>query len=174
MKLPSIQTLEKIYGESEISGKRYESLAQNFKENFGTEEMEFFTSPGRTEIVGNHTDHNGGKILAGSISMDTIGAAYPNGTSEIRIVSEGYKNCIVVDLEDLDNAPKCCGTLSLVAGMMEAAKSAGYKTGGFNAYVSTQVISAAGVSSSASFEMLVASIINYFFNDTKVDRKSVV
>ena len=105
MKLPSIETLEKIYGESEISGKRYESLAKNFKEQFGTDEMEFFTSPGRTEIVGNHTDHKGGKILAGSISMDTIGAAYPNGTSVIRIISEGYKKQIVVDLDDLENAP---------------------------------------------------------------------
>ena len=168
MKLPSIENLEKIYGESEISGKRYESLAKNFKEQFGTDEMEFFTSPGRTEIVGNHTDHNGGKILAGSISMDTIGAAYPNGTSVIRIISEGYKKQIVVDLDDLENAPKCCGSVSLVAGMMVAAKNAGFKTGGFNAYVSTQVISAAGVSSSASFEMLVASIMNYFFNDGKM------
>ena len=168
MKLPSIETLEKIYGESEISIKRYENLANKFKELFGTEEMEFFTSPGRTEIVGNHTDHNGGKILAGSISMDTIGAAYPNGTSEIHIVSEGYKKHIVVDLDKLEEVPKCCGSVSLVAGMMTAAQKAGYKTGGFNAYVSTQVISAAGVSSSASFEMLVASIINYFFNDGKM------
>lgn len=168
MKMPSVETLEKIYGEREISTKRYENLANKFKELFGTEEMEFFTSPGRTEIVGNHTDHNGGKILAGSISMDTIGAAYPNGTSEIHIVSEGYKKHIVVDLDKLEEVPKCCGSVSLVAGMMTAAQKAGYKTGGFNAYISTQVISAAGVSSSASFEMLVASIINYFFNDGKM------
>lgn len=168
MKLPSCTTLEKIYGESEISRKRYESLAENYKKIFGSEEMDFFTSPGRTEIVGNHTDHNGGKILAGSISMDTIGAAYPNHSNTIRIVSEGYKKEIVVDLDNLKEVPKCCGSVSLVAGMMEAAQNAGYKTGGFNAYVSTQVISAAGVSSSASFEMLVASIINYFFNDGKI------
>lgn len=168
MKLPSNETLVKIYGESEISGSRYASLAENFKKNFGTDEMEFFTSPGRTEIVGNHTDHNGGKILAGSISMDTISAAYPNGTSEIRIVSEGYKKHIVVDLDHLDEVPTCNGSVSLVAGMMVAAREAGFQVGGFNAYVSTQVISAAGVSSSASFEMLVASIMNYFFNDGKM------
>lgn len=168
MKLPSNETLVKIYGESEISGKRYASLAENFKKNFGTDEMEFFTSPGRTEIVGNHTDHNGGKILAGSISMDTISAAYPNGTSKICIVSEGYKKQIVVDLEHLDEVPTCNGSVSLVAGMMVAAKAAGFQVGGFNAYVSTQVISAAGVSSSASFEMLVASIMNHFFNEGKM------
>ena len=91
MKLPSREVLEKIYGESEKSAKRYESLAEHFKELYHSDEMEFFTAPGRTEIVGNHTDHNGGKILAASISMDTIGAAYPTGTDIITIVSEGYK-----------------------------------------------------------------------------------
>ena len=168
MKLPSTAALEKIYGESSESVKRYESLAARYKELFGSDEMEFFTSPGRTEIVGNHTDHNGGKILAASISMDTIGAAYPNGTDTITIVSEGYKNSVVIDLNDLASVPKNKGTLSLVAGMMDAAKKWGFKTGGFNAYVSTQVISAAGVSSSASFEMLICAIMNYFFNDRKM------
>ena len=76
MRLPKTEVLEKIYGESRESRERFESLAKNFKENFQKEEMEFFTAPGRTEIVGNHTDHNGGKILAASIDMDTIGAAY--------------------------------------------------------------------------------------------------
>lgn len=168
MKLPEIATLEKIYGESQESMKRYEALAKNFTEHFSSEEMEFFTAPGRTEIVGNHTDHNGGKILAGSISMDTIGAAYPSGTDVITIVSEGYKNAIVVDLSRLETIPKNMGSVSLVAGMMVAARQNGFKIGGFNAYVSTQVISAAGVSSSASFEMLVCSIVNYFFNEGKM------
>ncbi len=168
MRLPEAATLEKIYGESQESRKRYESLAKNYKENFQSDEMEFFTAPGRTEIVGNHTDHNGGKILAGSISMDTIGAAYPNGTDTIKIISEGYRKAIVVDLSALESVPKNLGSVSLVAGMMVAAKKNGFKVGGFNAYVSTQVISAAGVSSSASFEMLVCAITNYFFNEGKM------
>ncbi|MCD8015886.1 MAG: galactokinase [Lachnospiraceae bacterium] len=128
-------------------------------------EMEFFTAPGRTEIVGNHTDHNGGKILSGSISLDTIGAAYPNGTDVITIVSEGYRDKVIVDLTRLDKVPKNKGTYSLVAGMAMAARKMGFSVSGFNAYVSTEVISAAGVSSSASFEMLVCAIINYFFNE---------
>lgn len=168
MKLPSTDILNKIYGESQESGARYASLADHYREIFGSEEMEFFTSPGRTEIIGNHTDHNGGKIIAASIDMDTIGAAYPNGTNVIQIVSEGYRDRVVVDLDRLDKAEKNHGTLSLVAGMMEAAGKWGFKTGGFNAYVSTQVIGAAGVSSSASFEMLVCSIINYFFNEGRM------
>lgn len=168
MKTPSTAALEKIYGESEVSRKRYESLAENFEKMFHSDKMEFFTAPGRTEIVGNHTDHNGGKILAASISMDTIGAAYPSGDDTVTIVSEGYAGKVVIDLKKLADVPKNRGTLSLVAGMLTAAKKAGFQVAGFNVYVSTEVISAAGVSSSASFEMLICSIVNYFFNEGKM------
>lgn len=168
MKLPETKILQNVYGETEISGKRFESLAENFKKCFGGEEAEFFSSPGRTEIIGNHTDHNGGKILAASINMDTIGAAYPNDSNVIEIVSEGYRDKIVVDITNVDAVPKNKGTLSLVAGMVKAIKEFGYKISGFQAYVSTEVISSAGVSSSASFEMLFCAIANYFFNDNKM------
>ena len=94
MKTPNTESLVKIYGESEKSAERFASLAQNFTKIFEKEDMEFFTAPGRTEIIGNHTDHNGGMILAGSITLDTIAAAAPNGTSVIRIVSEGYEGQI--------------------------------------------------------------------------------
>ena len=97
--------------------------------------------------------------------MDTIGAAYPNNSSVIRITSEGYDKEVVVDINDLASVPKAQGTVSLVAGMVEAIQKFGFKVAGFDAYVTTNVIRAAGVSSSASFEMLVCSIINYFFND---------
>lgn len=168
MRLPQNSVLEHIYGETQESGARYASLASHYQELFGSDEMEFFSAPGRTEIVGNHTDHNGGKILAASISLDTIGAAYPNGTDTITIVSEGYEKHVVVNVKELSGVPKNRGTVSLVAGMAEAALQRGFQVSGFNAYVSTKVISAAGVSSSASFEMLVCSIINYFFNDGKM------
>ncbi|MCC8045774.1 MAG: galactokinase [Clostridiales bacterium] len=175
MNLPSKETLERIYGESEKSLARYQSLAENYRKNFAPEkkdaaqcEMAFFTAPGRTEIVGNHTDHNGGKILAGSISLDTIGAAYPSGTDVITIVSEGYRDRIIVDLTRLDRVPKNRGSFSLVAGMAMAAREMGFAVSGFNAYVSTEVISAAGVSSSASFEMLVCAIVNSFFNEGRM------
>ncbi|HCL02890.1 MAG TPA: galactokinase [Lachnoclostridium phytofermentans] len=168
MRLPSLEILNKVYGESEASLKRYEDLLQQFKEHFNSEQMEFFSAPGRTEIVGNHTDHNGGKILAASITLDTIGAAYPNNSNIISIFSEGYENEIRLDLTKIDEVPINQGTLSLIAGMMKATTNAGFKAAGFNAYISTSVISAAGVSSSASFEMLICSIINYFFNDSKM------
>lgn len=168
MQLPNKSILENIYGESKESLKRYETLAEKFQSYFKTKQMEFFSSPGRTEIIGNHTDHNGGKILAASINMDTIGAAYPNNSDMIRIISEGYESEIKIDLLSLDDIPKNQDALSLIAGMMKAIINFGFKVSGFNAYVATNVIGAAGVSSSASFEMLICSIVNYFFNDNSL------
>lgn len=168
MILPKASALETIYGECAESKKRFQSLAENFTKRFSSEEMEFFTSPGRTEIVGNHTDHNGGKILAASIDMDTIGAANPNGTNTIRIISEGYSQQITVDIDKVDSVKAGIGTEVLVTGMVQGAKKLGFQVAGFDAYVSSNVIGAAGVSSSASFEMLVCSIINYFFNNSQM------
>ena len=168
MRLPDTDTLQRVYGETEKSGRRFESLGENFKKCFGKEEAEFFSSPGRTEIIGNHTDHNGGKILAASINMDTIGAALPNDSNMIEIVSEGYRDKIVVDITRVDDVPQNQGTLSLVAGMVKAIQEFGFQVSGFQAYVSTEVISSAGVSSSASFEMLFCAIVNHFFNDNKM------
>lgn len=165
MNIPSSERLEKVYGESVQSAERFKALAENFKKKYGYDSAEFFSSPGRTEIIGNHTDHNGGKVIAGSIDLDTIGAAYPNNSDVIHITSEGYSKEIVVDLTKLDSVPKTATTDALLAGMMEGTKKFGFKVGGFDAYVSTNVIAAAGVSSSASFEMLVCTIVNQFFND---------
>ena len=168
MNLPETAKLQEIYGETEICGARFKKLADNFAETYKQDKAEYFTSPGRTEIIGNHTDHNGGKVIAGSINLDTIGAAYPNGTQVIRITSEGYRDEIVVDLTKLSKATYKKGTPALVAGMMEGAQKNGFKAAGFDAYVSTNVIAAAGVSSSASFEMLICTIIDHFFNEGKM------
>ncbi len=165
MNIPNSERLEAIYGESTKSAARFRALADHFQEKYGHDEAVFFTSPGRTEIIGNHTDHNGGRVIAGSIDLDTIGAAAKNDSNVIHITSEGYRDEIVVDITKLDSISKVVGTPSLVAGMMEAAKKFGFQTGGFDAYVSTNVIAAAGVSSSASFEMLICTIINHLFND---------
>lgn len=168
MHIPKHEELNQLYSDIDATTNRYELLAQNFNTKFGRTQMEFFSSPGRTEIIGNHTDHNGGLILAGSINMDTIGAAYPNDTDEIHIFSEGYAKEIVIDLRTLNDAPKGKGTTSLVSGMMVAVKENGFKSGGFNCCISSTVIPAAGVSSSASFEMLICAIVNYFFNNNKM------
>ena len=169
IKIPAADVLKKIYGEAEESSARYTNLAVNFEKKYHHDKAEFFTAPGRTEIIGNHVDHNGGQIIAASIDLDTIGAAYPNGTNVIHMISEGYKQEVVVDLDKLSTETYTKGTDALVAGIMEYMQKKGYATGGFDAYVSTKVIAAAGVSSSASFEMLVCAITNYFFNEGKLE-----
>ena len=172
MQIPNQMFLKEVYGETEKSSARFESLAQNYKKCYHSSEMEFFSAPGRTEIVGNHTDHNGGKVIAASISMDTIGAAFPNHSNLVEIISEGYDKKVVIDITEVDKVPKNHGTVSLVAGMIKAVQEFGFQISGFRAYISTEVISSAGVSSSASFEMLICSMINYFFNEGKMDYAS--
>ena len=160
--------IEALYGEeSERARKRYAHLQEKFTEEFGEAELRYFSAPGRTEIIGNHTDHNGGKILAGSITLDTICAAAPTDDGIITIVSEGYRP-VSVDTKALSETPKEDGSKSLVAGMAEAAENFGYKVGGFRAYVTSEVIASAGVSSSASFEMLVCTVLNAFYNEGKM------
>lgn len=168
MQIPDSAVLRQLYGETDNSRRRFMSLAQNFQSHFSSDSMEFFSAPGRTEIIGNHTDHNGGRVIAASIHMDTIAAACPNSTNSIRIVSEGYPEKIIVNLD----APAMPGTVSdtqaLVTGIAEAVRAFGYTVSGFDAYVSSNVINAAGVSSSASFEMLLCTILNHFFNADRI------
>lgn len=160
--------IEALYGEeSERARKRYAHLQEKFTEEFGEAELRYFSAPGRTEIIGNHTDHNGGQILAGSITLDTICAAAPTDDGIITIVSEGYRP-VSVDTKALSETPKEDGSKSLVAGMAEAAENFGYKVGGFRAYVTSEVIASAGVSSSASFEMLVCTVLSAFYNEGKM------
>ena len=132
------KVLERIYGDkaSQAEG-RYESLEKNFREKFGESVPEFFSAPGRTEIIGNHTDHNGGRILAASIEMDTIAAAARTDSPVVTIISEGYRDPIVVDTSALDKVPLCKGSVSLVAGILAGALKFGYQIGGFNAYPTT-------------------------------------
>lgn len=169
MRIPSEARLKEIYGMHLTEAKeRYTHLLQMFEERFPGQEALFFTAPGRTEIIGNHTDHNGGKILAASVDMDTICAAQKTDDRIVTVVSEGYVP-VTIDLDRLDEIPTCEGTLSLTAGILEGAMRRGFQAGGFNAFVTTQVVSAAGVSSSASYEMLIGTVVNTLFNDGKME-----
>ena len=171
MGIPSIDVLTGVYGEDAArSAERLGALAARFDELFGAGDPEFFTASGRTEIIGNHTDHNGGKILAASITMDSIGAAERTDDGIVTIWSEGYPEAIVVDTGNIDKIPHGCGSTTLVAGMLEATVKRGYRVGGFNMVASSEVIPSAGVSSSASFEMLVCEVVNHLYNDDAIER----
>ena len=149
---------------------RYEKVLTGFEQTFGDREnILLFSSPGRTEISGNHTDHNHGKVLAGSINLDCVGAAAVNYSNLVHIISETYDQDITIDLNQLEPSAKKAGTTDLIKGLLKGFKEAGYSIGGFDAYVTSNVISAAGVSSSASFEMLLCSMLNTFFNEGRMD-----
>lgn len=170
MGIPSEGVLRDVYGsDATRAAGRLGALAERFAELFGAGDPEFYSAPGRTEIIGNHTDHNGGKILAASITMDSIAAAAPTDDGVVTIVSEGYPDPIVVDTASLDEVPHEAGSRALVAGMLVAARERGYRVGGFNAVASSEVIPSAGVSSSASFEMLVCAIVNHLYNGDAID-----
>lgn len=163
--------MESLYGraQAEENKKRYQAMVDGYVQTFGDGDIKLFSSPGRTEISGNHTDHNHGKVLAGSINLDCVGAAAKNDSRQIRIVSETYNQDFTIDLDHLEVSPKAAGTIDLVKGMLKGFESFGYQIGGFNAYLTSNVISAAGVSSSAAFEMLICSMINTFYNEGKLD-----
>ena len=165
-----------LYGEAAVDAniERYQNLVKSFQKKFAEEDVTLFSSPGRTEISGNHTDHNHGKVLAGSINLDCVGVAAKNNSSKVHIISETFNQSFIIDLNDLSPSDKKAGTIDLVkglliAGLLQGFKESGYEVGGFNAYITSNVISAAGVSSSASFEMLLCSILNTFFNEGRMD-----
>ena len=176
MRVPTIDELSRIYGTDATDAMaRYQALASGFEARLGTpaDDVAYFSAPGRTEIIGNHTDHNGGKVLAASISMDSICVAVPTAGSRVRIVSEGYDEPIVIDLDHLDEVKPGPGSMTLVAGMLVALRQAGLTLGGFDAYASSEVIPSAGVSSSASFEMLVGTVVNHLFNGGDIDCSTI-
>ena len=164
--------LAKLYGEDAVAGNvaRYQELLKGYEKAFGDSgDVLLFSSPGRTEISGNHTDHNHGKVLAGSINLDCVGVAAKNRSSHVHIVSETYNQDFTIDLNHLEPSEKKAGTVDLVKGLLKGFEESGYSVGGFNAYITSNVISAAGVSSSASFEMLLCSMLNTFFNEGRMD-----
>lgn len=172
--LDSVQTrslMKALYGETEAEHNvaRYKDLVEKFVREFGDKEMKMFSSPGRTEISGNHTDHNHGKVLAGSINLDCVGIAAKNDSGKVNIVSETFNQKFSVDLDNLAPSAKMAGTVDLVKGLLKGFQEKGFQIGGFDAYITSNVISAAGVSSSAAFEMLLCSMLNVFFNDNKMD-----
>lgn len=160
-----------LYGETkeEENLERYRHVAEGFKKAYGDGDVLLFSSPGRTEISGNHTDHNHGKVLAGSINLDCVGAAAKNGTDTVRILSETFHQKFIISLKDLKPSADMAGTIDLTKGLLQGFKDKGYEIGGFDAFITSNVISAAGVSSSASYEMLICSMLNTFFNEGKMD-----
>lgn len=163
--------MAELYGQAKVDENvaRYRDMIEKFKKTFGDKDILMFSSPGRTEISGNHTDHNHGKVLAGSINLDCVGIAAKNNSSKVNVISETFNQKFTIDLNNLAPSEKKAGTIDLVKGLLKGFLESGYEIGGFDAYITSNVISSAGVSSSASFEMLLCSMINKFFNESRMN-----
>ncbi len=165
------ERLKELYGEENIAAQktRYIKAIESFCKLYGDRDnLVIFSAPGRTEIGGNHTDHNLGKVLAGSVDLDIIAVASKNDNDRIRIQSEGYpEDCILVnDLEIKDE--EAGKSVSLVRGMTSIFSQKGYQIGGFDAYTTTNVLKGSGLSSSAAFEVLVGTMLNGLYNEETV------
>ncbi|MBQ4625674.1 MAG: galactokinase [Clostridia bacterium] len=163
--------LSRIYKAEEVEAQkaRYIRIAESFEEFYGAgREVCVFSAPGRTEVGGNHTDHNHGKVLAASVNLDAVAVAAVNDENIVRVKSEGYK-MDVADLSDLGVMPNERGrSASLVRGVCAGFKNRGYKIGGFDAATASNVLSGSGLSSSAAFEVLLGTMLNHLYNDGKV------
>ena len=145
-------------------------VAQALADTFAPQgDAALFSGPGRTELGGNHTDHQHGRVLCASVDMDMLACAAPNGLNVIRVQSEGYP-ALEVDLSDLSPRPQEANTsAALVRGVAEGIAKRGYAVGGFDACAVSTVLSGSGLSSSAAYEILIGNIINHFFCQEKLD-----
>lgn len=164
------ERLSVVYGdEAKLQQDRFYNLAETFEKDFtGCDDIRFFSAPGRTEVGGNHTDHNNGKVLAAAVNLDAIAAVSKRDDGIICVNSAGYTP-ITVDSADHEIKDDEAGKSdALIRGVCARFKELGYNYGGFNASVTSRVLSGSGLSSSAAYEVLIGTILNYLYNDGKI------
>ena len=152
--------------------ERYEKLADTFRVQFGREPEMFVSAPGRTEVVGNHTDHQNGKVLAASVNLDTVAAIAPRDDGRVVLYSEGYPKPFEVDVNDTAvRESEKETTFALIRGVAARLSQLGYKVGGFDASVTSTVFKGSGLSSSAAFEVMLVAAFDALYNGWTVDAK---
>lgn len=162
--------------ENNVPGQRvrYATALDAFASLYGDGDISVFSVGGRSEISGNHTDHNHGRVIAASVNLDILAVAKPTENGIIRIKSEGFPEDVVepsaIDAPDKD---KFFTSAAIIAGMEKAFLNAGYKVGGFDAYTTSNVLKGSGISSSAAFEVMVGNILNYLYNDGVVSNVEI-
>lgn len=166
--------LSRLYGGADAANRqlqRFDALRASFARRFGDANGTILVSaPGRTEIAGNHTDHNFGCVLAASVDMDTVACVRKTDSSVVTLYSEGYDRPFTVDVSDLSVHPEEMGTtFALIRGVAAKLREAGYAVGGFEADVTSTVMRGSGLSSSAAFEVLIVSVNDALFNGWTVD-----
>ena len=167
------EILAKIYCGNQFvpqQTQRYIKALEAFADLYQDAEIEIYSAPGRTEIGGNHTDHQNGRVLAASINLDAIAVVSKRSDQIIRITSEGYGET-TVDLSELEAVESEKGTTkALIRGTAAAFYKRGYRIGGFDGYITSNVLSGSGLSSSAAYEVLVGNILSGMYNENKIDK----
>lgn len=161
--------LEDIYGKDQMEAQkaRYHRLLEIHARNYGSDKVMMFSTSGRTELAGNHTDHNHGRVLAASIQLDTIAAVTPTDDRIIEVLSEGYPPARV-DITDLKPVKEEENTAdAILRGIAAVMSEKGYEIGGFRASTTSTVLKGSGLSSSAALEVLVGTIINELYCDNQ-------
>ena len=154
-----------VYPDTELARRRYLSVIDGFSELYGEDrEAILLSAPGRCELIGNHTDHNGGRVIAGAVTRDIIAVASPRSDGKIRLKSEGREECVTTLSESTspENYEKYTSA-ALIGGVVAKFREWGYEVGGFDAYTSTEVLSGSGLSSSAAFEVMVGNILSQLY-----------
>ncbi len=169
--------ISNLYGQENINPQRqrYVSALSEFEKTFGDcDNIEIFSVPGRSELSGNHTDHNRGCVIASSVSIDVIAVACKTDDTTVTVKSDGF-GTYVTDISKYTSPDEnMFGTSeSIIAGVCCGLSSNGYVTGGFSAYVSSCVPGGSGLSSSAAFENMIGTIINHMYNSGKIDNVEI-
>lgn len=163
--------IHQLYGKNcdkNIIKERYDNIEDLHCKQFKNNKISFFSSSGRLEIIGNHTDHNNGKVITAATTSDIVAAVSISNNDTITIFSLGYRN-IVVNINELEPVIyERYTSTALVRGVVAGAVKMGFKVGGFNATINSDLFKGAGVSSSAAFELLIIKIISYLFNEDKL------
>lgn len=166
-----------LYGAGEdvraLQKARYGKLVERFEKRFGSQKggLCFFSAPGRTEIGGNHTDHNNGVVLAGSVNLDMVAVVSPNEENVIRVKSLGFDKIDDVDVTNLVPQPREAEhSASLIRGVAKGIVDAGGKVGGFDCYTTSNVLRGSGLSSSAAFEVCIGAILRGEYNNNDMEK----
>lgn len=166
-----------IYGSAalETQKARYLHAVEEFEKLYGADrEAALYSVAGRSELSGNHTDHNHGCVIAASIDLDIIAVASPSAGSVIRVKSEGFPEDVVdFGVYNAPNPARYEKSDSLIAGMVAGFRKEGLAVGGFDAYTTSNVLKGSGISSSAAFEDMIGNILNYVYNDGKVSNVEI-
>ena len=166
----ALKKYDSLYPDLQKQSERIIAAVDCFSKRFGEErEVCVFSAPGRTEIIGNHTDHNLGKCIAGAVDRDIIAIAAKNDDGKIRVLSEGFSEELVdLSKEILPESFKKSTSSALIGGIVKGFTERSYDVGGFDAYLTSSLPIGSGLSSSAAYEVLICTVLNHLYNEGRV------